>query len=217
MEVPVYNVAGDVVGQAELADDVFGQPMNEGLVHQAVVRYLASQRVGTANTLTRGQVAGGGKKPWRQKGTGRARQGTTRAPHWRGGGVVFGPHPRDYRQDMPMKMRRLALRCALSQRLREDAIRLVEDLSFEAPKTKQTVALLEALNVEGGALVVTPDLDRNVYLSTRNVPGTDATFVGQLNIYDVVRHSAVIMPLEAARRLEQKLQPTAKSENPPEE
>lgn len=215
MEVPVYNLAGEVVAQAELDDSVFGQPMNEGLLHQAVVRHLASQRVGTANTLRRGEVRGGGKKPWRQKGTGRARIGSTRAPHWRGGGVVFGPHPRDYRLNMPAKMRRLALRCALSQRVRENGLRLIEELNFDAARTKQTIALLEALDVTG-ALVVTADLDRNVYLSTRNIPGSATTFVDQLNVFDVVRHLVVVMPVEAARRLEQKLQPAAKSENPPE-
>jgi large subunit ribosomal protein L4 len=117
---------------------------------------------------------------------------------------------------MPAKMRRLALRCALSQRLREDGIRLVDNLAFDAPKTKQTVAMLQALNVDSAALVITPDLDRNVYLSTRNIPKTATTFVGQLNVFDIVRHAVVIMPVEAARRLEQKLQPATKSENPSE-
>lgn len=211
MEVPVYNLAGEVVGQTELNEDVFGTPMNVGLVHQAVLRYLASQRVGTANTLTRGQVRGGGKKPWRQKGTGRARAGHSSAPHWRGGGVVFGPHPRDYRQDLPVKMRRLALRCALSQRVRENGVRLLEDLSFAQPQTKQAAALLKSLGADKGALIVTPDLDRNVYLSARNLPRSGATFVGQLNIHDVMTHSVVVMPVETARRLEQKLGATAKS------
>ncbi len=207
MELPVYNAEGEVVGQAELNDQVFGQPMNEGLVHQAVVQYLANQRVGTANTLRRGEVSGGGKKPWRQKGTGRARQGSTRAPHWKGGGVVFGPHPRDYRQLLPLKMRHLALRCALSQRVRENGIRLVEALTMDEPKTKQAAALLSALGVESGALLVTPELDRNVYLSARNIPKTAITFASHLNLHDVMSHSVVIMPVEAARRLEQRLTP----------
>jgi large subunit ribosomal protein L4 len=211
LEVPVYNLAGDVVGQAELDEAVFGEPMNEGLVHQAVVRQQANRRVGTANTLTRGQVRGGGKKPWRQKGTGRARQGTTRAPHWRGGGVVFGPHPRDYRQDLPVKMRRLAMRCVLSQRVRENGVRLLQDLTFSEPRTKQSAELLQNLGLTERALIVTPDLDRNVYLSTRNLPTAGATFVGQLNIYDLLSHPVVVMPVEAARRLEQKLGSAAKS------
>jgi large subunit ribosomal protein L4 len=211
VELPIYNLAGEVVGQTELDDRVFGQPMNEGLVHQAIVRHAANQRVGTANTLRRGEVAGGGKKPWRQKGTGRARQGSTRAPHWRGGGVVFGPHPRDYRQELPVKMRRLALRCALSQRVRENGLRLVESLSFEQPQTKQAVALLAALGIDQRALLVTPEINRGVYLSTRNLPNAATTFVGQLNLDDVVRHPIVVMPVEAARRLEQKLAPPDKS------
>lgn len=211
MEVPIYNTAGEVVGQTELNEIVFGVPFNEPLVHQAIVRYLANQRVGTANTLRRGEVSGGGKKPWRQKGTGRARQGSTRAPHWKGGGVVFGPHPRDYRQEMPVKMRRLALRCALSQRVRENGLRLVEGLEVEQPKTKQLAQWLNALGANQGALIVTPELDRNVYLSTRNVPRAHATFADQVNIYEVLRHPVLVMPVEAARRLEQKLAPAAQS------
>jgi large subunit ribosomal protein L4 len=211
VEVAVYNLAGEVVDHVDLDDSVFGVPLNEGLVHQAVVQYQANQRVGTANTLTRGQVRGGGKKPWRQKGTGRARQGTTRAPHWRGGGVVFGPHPRDYHQELPVKMRRLALCCALSQRARENGIRLLQELTFSEPRTKQSAELIENLGLTDRALIVTADLDRNVYLSTRNLPRTGVTFVGQLNIYDVLRHPIVVMPIEAARRLEQKLGTAAKS------
>jgi large subunit ribosomal protein L4 len=211
VEVAVYSLAGEVVDHVDLADDVFGVPMNEGLVHQAIVQYQANQRIGTANTLTRGQVRGGGKKPWRQKGTGRARQGTTRAPHWRGGGVVFGPHPRDYRQELPVKMRRLALRCALSQRARENGIRLLQELTFGEPRTKQSAELIQNLGLTDRTLIVTADLDRNVYLSTRNLPRAGATFVGQLNIYDVLRHPIVVMPIEAARRLEQKLGTAAKS------
>jgi large subunit ribosomal protein L4 len=208
LEVPVYNLAGEVVGKTELNEAVFGQPFNEGLVHQAIVRYLANQRVGTANTLRRGEVSGGGKKPWRQKGTGRARQGSTRAPHWRGGGVVFGPHPRDYRQDMPLKMRRLALRCALSQRLRENGLRILESLAVEKPRTKTVTEILGKHGATRGALLVTPELDHNVYLSARNIPGTTTTFADQLNIYEVLRHSVIMMPIDAARRLEQRLAAT---------
>ncbi len=208
MEVPVYNLSGDVVGKTELNEAVFGQPFNEGLVHQAIVRYLANQRVGTHSTLRRGEVSGGGKKPWRQKGTGRARQGSTRAPHWRGGGVVFGPHPRDYRQDMPTKMRRLALRCALSQRVRENGLRVLEELQVEQPRTKTVAQILSKHGAAQGALLVTPEVNRNVYLSARNLPGTETSFVDQLNIYDVMRHPVILMPLDAVRRLEQRLAAT---------
>ncbi len=205
MQLSIYNLAGEVVGEAEFADHVFAQPMNEGLVHQAIVQFQANQRVGTANTLTRAQVSGGGKKPWRQKGTGRARQGTSRAPHWRGGGVVFGPHPRDYRQLLPQKMRRLALRCGLSQRVREDGLRVIDELTMEQPQTKQAAALLGALRVEGGALIVTSELDRNVYLSARNIPRIKTTYAAQLNPFDVMAHPVVILSLQAARLLEQRL------------
>lgn len=208
MEVPVYNVAGDVVGTTELNEAVFGQPFNEGLVHQAIVRYLANQRVGTANTLRRGEVSGGGRKPWKQKGTGHARQGTIRAPHYRGGGVVFGPHPRDYRQEMPRKMRRVALRSALSQRAREKSIRILEALGAEQPQTKVFAEMLAKHGLSKGVLFVTPEIDRNVYLSTRNIPGAATTFVDQLNIYEVLHHPVIMMPIEAARRLEQKLTAT---------
>lgn len=207
MEVPVYNLAGQVVGQSELDERVFGQPMNEGLVHQAVVAYLANQRQGTASTKTRAQVSGGGKKVYRQKGTGHARHGGNRAPQYKGGGVAFGPHPRDYRQELPIKMRRLALRIALSQRLREGNIRLIEGLAFDQPKTKQGAMLLNAFNAENGALLVTPEVDLNAYRSLRNLPKTDTTFARQLNIYDVVGHPLVILPVEAARRLEERLRP----------
>lgn len=208
MEVSVYNSAGEVVGATELNEAVFGLPFNEGLVHQAIVRYLANQRIGTANTLRRGEVAGGGKKPWKQKGTGHARQGTIRAPHYRGGGVVFGPHPRDYRQAMPLKMRRRALSCALSQRARENGIRVLEGLTVEQPRTKQVVELLKQHGAARGALLVTPEVDRNVYLSARNVPGTTTTFVDSLNIYEVLNHPVIILPLDAVRRLEQRLAAT---------
>jgi len=215
VKVPVYNMAGQEVGQTELPENIFNQPFNEGLVHQAVLHFQANQRVGTASTKTRGQVSGGGKKPWRQKGTGRARQGTSRAPHWRGGGVVFGPHPRDYRQLMPQKMRRQALRVALSQRARENAIRIVESLAMAEPQTKQAVALLSALGVQK-ALLVTPELDRNVYLSARNIPGTETTYAGNLNTFEVVSHPVLIMPVDAIERLQARLGTPAKQENPPE-
>ena len=211
MELPVYNLAGEEVGRTELNEAVFGQPFNEPLVHQAIVRYLANQRVGTHNTLRRGEVAGGGKKPWRQKGTGRARQGSTRAPHWRGGGVVFGPHPREYRLDMPVKMRRQAMRSILSQRVRENGLRLIETFDLEEPRTKDVVALLGAFGIAERALIVTPELNRNVYLSARNLPTTETTFADQLNVYDVVRHPILMLPVEAIRRLEQRLALPVKS------
>ncbi len=160
------------MGDLELSETVFGAPVNEGLVHQAVVRYLANQRQGTASTKTRGEVSGGGRKPWRQKGTGRARQGSIRAPQWVGGGTVFGPKPRDYRQAMPKKARRAALRSALSSKVASGELLVLDELTFEEPKTKKMVEVLQNLKAAGAsALVVTGELDRNVILSARNIPG----------------------------------------------
>jgi len=200
LEVPVYNLAGEVVGQAELDEGVFGEPMNLGLVHQAVVRHLASQRVGTANTLTRSQVRGGGKKPWRQKGTGRARIGHRTAPHWRGGGVVFGPHPRDYRLGIPKKVRQLAKKSALNARAREGALLVVDPLAYEKPKTKSLVELLGKLGVaERKVLVLTAGAAQsyNVYLAGRNVPNVQVMRFADATAYEIVWSDAVVVELPA--------------------
>src|SRR5579884_2462128 len=206
--VPLYNMEGKEVGSLSLPDSIFDVEFRAALVHQVVVAEEANQRLGTHDTKQRSEVRGGGRKPWRQKGTGRARQGSIRAPHWRGGGVVFGPHPRDYRKEMPVKMRRLALRCALSQRVRENGLRVLQELSVERPRTKTVAQILSSFGATQGALLVTPEVDRNVYLSARNLPGTATSFVDQLNIYDVMRHPVILMPLDAVRRLEQRLAAT---------
>ena len=208
MRVDVYNMAGEVVDAVELLDEVFGIEPNVGLMHQAVVRHQANQRQGTADTKTRGRVSGGGRKPLRQKGTGRARQGSTRAPHWRHGGVVFGPHPRDYRQDMPTKMRRQALRSALSAQLAGGRIRLVDSLGFAEPKTRLAAEFLRALAVDGSALVVTPQVDQLVYRTVRNIPQTRILPANELNVYEVIRYRYLVMPVEAARRVEEWLRRT---------
>ena len=208
MRVDVYNMAGDVVGAVELLDEVFGVESNTGLVHQAIVQYEANQRQGTAATKTRGMISGGGKKPWRQKGTGRARQGTTRAPHWRHGGVVFGPHPRDYRQEMPRKMRHQALRVALSAQIADGRVRLIESLEFAEPKTRLAAEFFENLSIDGSALVVTPAVDQLVYRAVRNIPQTRILPADQLNTYEVVRHKYIVMPVEAAHRVEEWLRRT---------
>jgi len=207
MQIDLYNMAGEVVGKAELLDEVFGVVPNEGLIHQAVVRQLANARVGTASTKTRANVSGGGKKPWREKGTGRARQGSTRAPHWRGGGVVFGPHPRSYAQAMPKKMRREALRGALSAALAAGRIRLLEQLEFAEPKTREAARLFGNLAVDGSALIVTPQADLTVVRSARNIPGTRILPADMLNVVDVLKHHYLVMPVAAARRIEQTLGP----------
>lgn len=204
----IYNMEGEQVGEIELSDAVFAAPVNHALLHQAISYYLANRRVGTASTKTRGEVSGGGRKPWRQKGTGRARQGSIRAPHWRGGGIVFGPKPRDHRQELPRNARRAALRQALSARVGEGRLRVVEGLRFEAPRTKEMVRFLDRLGAGGeAALVVTADLDRNVYLSARNLPGVETRRALDLNAYDVLAHAPVVLSAEAARRLEEVLAP----------
>ncbi len=209
MAVPVvslYNMAGEVVGEVQLADDVFGVQVNPALLHQAVVTRLANERVGTAATKTRAEVSGGGRKPWRQKGTGRARQGSIRAPHWRGGGVVFGPQPRDYRLGLPRKARRLALKGALSSKVAEGTIRVLDGLSFERPRTRELLAVLSNLRLEGRkALVVTAAPDENVYKSARNLPGVQALPATDLNAYDVLNHEGLVITRQAVEKLQEVL------------
>lgn len=201
MQVPVYNLEGEIVEQIELRDDVFGQPINEPLLHQAVVRQLANRRVGTASTKTRGEVAGSTKKLYRQKGTGRARHGSITAPIYRGGGIVFGPRPRDYRQAMPKKMRRQALRSALSAKVADQHLMLLEALEFAEPKTRQMVDVLDKLAVRS-ALVVLPEPNENVQKSARNIPDVKTLPAHNLNVLDVVRFQHVVMPVAAARKVE---------------
>lgn len=207
-KLPVYNSAGQQVGEVELSDAVFDAPANPGLMHRAVVMYLGNQRTGTAATKTRAMVRGGGRKPWRQKGLGRARHGSIRSPIWRGGGVTFGPQPRSYRKKMPKKARRGALRSALSQRAREGSLIIVEDLSLERPSTKAVVELLASLNVQGSkALLVAPEHDVQLYKAARNVPGTAVMAARDLNTYAVLRHSPVVMAKDAVPAVEEVLAP----------
>jgi len=204
IEVPVKSVAGETLRQLLLDERVFGIEPNTAVVHQAVVAQLANQRKGTHNTLRRGEVRGGGRKPWRQKGTGRARQGSTRAPHWRHGGVVFGPHPRSYHKDMPRKMRRLAMRSALSARLAEEALTVLDRLEIPAPKTREMVGVLRALGLQDGALIVLPDRDEAVARASANIEGVRAVTPGGLNLLDVLnfRHLVLTRPaVEALTRL----------------
>jgi large subunit ribosomal protein L4 len=203
VQISVKNMAGDVVDQIEIRDDVFGVTVNEGLLHQAVLRQLANLRQGTASTKTRGQVHGTTKKMYRQKGTGQARQGTRKAPHWRGGGVVFGPHPRDYRQDMPKKQRRVALRSALTSKVGEDRLLILDELRVDQPRTKEIVAMLKSLGIDHRALLVLPDGDQNVVLSARNVPGVETMPAYTLNTLAVMRHEYVVMPVAALRKVEE--------------
>jgi large subunit ribosomal protein L4 len=201
---PLYNAAGEAVGEVVLPAAIFSQPINHALLHQAVVRYLANQRQGTAATKTRAEVRGGGRKPWRQKGTGRARQGSIRSPLWRKGGVVFGPQPRDFRQDLPKKARRQALRAALSAKALDGEVLVLEELTLPAPKTKTVAALLTRMGAED-ALLVLPGLDRTVVLSTRNLPKAETMVASDLNVYKVLRHDKLILTQAALRRLEEVL------------
>ena len=203
MRVPVHNLSGEVAEHIELREDVFAVLPNEAVVHQALVRQLANARQGTANTKTRAQVAGGGHKPFRQKGTGRARRGTSGSPLLRGGGVVFGPHPRSYHQAMPKKMRQLALRCVLSAKVTEGEMVVVEGLAFSQPKTKDMVRILEALGVDSSVLIVTDEADTNVYKSARNLERVKTMPVNVLNVADLLSHRVLMITVAGVRRAEE--------------
>ncbi len=200
--VSVYNMEGNEVGTMELNDAVFGVKVNEHLVHQAVVRHLANKRQGTQKAKTRAEVRGGGRKPWRQKGTGHARQGSIRAPQWTGGGVVFAHVPRDYSKKMNKKEKRAALKSALTSRVEADKLIVLESLKLDQIKTKEMVRVLDNLKVKK-ALVVMPEVDQNVMLSTRNIPNVDTIDARMLNVYDVMRYSTVIMTKDAVASIEE--------------
>jgi large subunit ribosomal protein L4 len=202
MQVPLYNQAGEQIGTTELSDKVFGIEPNKPVMHQALVRQLANARQGNADTKTRAQVAGGGTKPWRQKGTGRARQGSTRAPHWRHGGIVFGPTPRSYEQKMPLKMRRLALRSALSVKAAEGQIRVVDDLKMDAPKTRDMETILGNLSIQSSALILLPEANPIVQKSAANIPDVKTLHAGYLNVRDLLGYNFVVLPLGAVKVIE---------------
>lgn len=202
-QVDVRSASGDVVRQAELSEAVFGQKPHRSAVYLAVQRQLANRRAGTADTKTRGMVSGGGKKPWRQKGTGRARQGSTRAPHWRHGGVVWGPHPRQYTQDLPKKVRRLALRAVLSEKLADGKLVLVDSIELDHPSTKAFLALLTSLGVAGKVLVVMETRREVVYLSARNLRHVTMLPPGAMDIHNLLKADYLIMTSAAAQRVEE--------------
>jgi large subunit ribosomal protein L4 len=199
--VDVKNVRGEVVGSFDLDDRVFGIEPNQAVVHQAVVAQLANQRKGTHDTKTRGEVRGGTHKMWRQKGTGRARQGDRRAPHWVGGGVVFGPHPRSYEKDLPRRMRRLAMRSALSARVAEQALTVVDELSVPNAKTREMRGILQALGLERGALIVLPERDESMTRASRNLGDVRAVTPGSLCLLDVLKYRHVVLTRPAAEAL----------------
>ena len=202
MKVPLYTFSGKKKKQVELPDYIFAAPVNEAVMHQALVRQLANARLGTHKTKTRGEVRGGGAKPWRQKGTGRARHGSIREPQWRGGGTVFGPQPRSYRQKMPKKMRHLALKGGLTVKAREGKILVLDGLEMEEPKTKEMLTILENLKVEDSALILLPERNTNVERSARNIPGVKTLRANYLNLRDLLSHDWLIMPLGALEVIE---------------
>ncbi len=204
-KVVLYNINGDQVGEIDLNDSVFGVSVHRSVLHDAVVAHLAGQRRGTHDTKTRSEVAGGGKKPWRQKGTGRARHGSTRSPIWRGGGVVFGPHPRDYSIRLPKKVRRLAMRSALSSKVEEGNIVVLDELKMEHPKTREMARILNNLKVNNKALVVIDSTDENVVKSARNIPGIKPVAASWLNVYDILAHNTLVITKEAVTRVEEVL------------
>jgi large subunit ribosomal protein L4 len=201
--VEVYNVQGEQVGELELSPGIFDAEVNEKLLFDVVQMLLAARRRGTANTKTRGEVRGGGRKPWRQKGTGRARHGSIRSPIWTGGGITFGPSPRKYRYLLPKKMRRAALRSALTSRLANKGITVLNELKLTAPKTKEIVQILNNLGLGGSVLLVTGEADSNIYKSARNIPGVDTAVAGMLNVLDILNHDTLLLTKDAVARIEE--------------
>ena len=204
-KVTVLSQTGTSVGDIELNDAIFGIEPNEAVLFQALVQQRASLRQGNHKVKNRSEVAGGGRKPWRQKGTGRARQGSIRSPQWRGGGIVFGPTPRSYTFKLPKKVRRLALLSALSTKVREESMIVLEGLTFDAPKTKDFIKVLADLSVDKKALIVTADLDETVALSARNVPGISVVTATGINVLDLIGHDKLIMTKAAVQKIEEVL------------
>ncbi|QVK18047.1 50S ribosomal protein L4 [Mycoplasmatota bacterium] len=204
-EVALFNQSGTQVGEIQLADTVFGIEPNEQVLFEAVLKQRVAQRQGTHKAKTRTEVRGGGRKPYSQKGTGRARQGSTRAPQWRGGGVVFGPIPRTYTYKLNKKVRRLALKSALSQVVLENNMVVLDSLSFDAPKTKEMITVLDSFNADKKVLVVTAEENVNVMLSGRNIPGVMTITANSVNVYDLLNANKVLLTQDAVRKIEEVL------------
>ncbi len=202
-KVNVYNMLGEQVGELELNKDIFGVEVNQHVVYEVVKNQLANKRQGTQSVKTRAEVRGGGRKPWRQKGTGRARQGSIRAPHWTGGGVSFAPKPRDYSYSVPKKVKRLAMKSALTSKVDNNEIILMDDLKFDAPKTKDMVNVLKNLKADKKALIVTSEKDINVIRSASNLPNVQTTVVNNLNVYDILKYNSLIITKDAVKKVEE--------------
>ena len=203
LKTNVYNMSGELVGEIELSEAVFGVTPNESVVHDVVKNHLANKRQGTQSALTRAEVSGGGRKPWRQKGTGRARQGSTRAPQWTHGGIVFAPKPRDYSFSLNKKSRRLALKSVLSAKVAEANLIVIDEIKMEAPKTAAFAKFLKAVGAEGKALVVTAEASANVVKSGRNIPGCEVTFANLINVYDVINANKLVVDKAALAKIEE--------------
>lgn len=199
--VAIYNISGETVGEMDLNDSVFGTEVNNTVLHMMVKNYLANQRQGTQSTLTRAEVRGGGAKPWKQKGTGRARQGSTRSPQWTHGGIALGPKPRDYSYSLNKKIKRIAMKSALSSKLASGELILVDSLALEEIKTKSVVNMLNAFKAEGKALIVMPEVNEKVVKSANNIKGIKTTLVNTLNVYDILNHGKFILTVDAARKI----------------
>ena len=202
-KVTVYNMAGSNVGEIELSEAIFGIEPNASAVHQAVVNYLANQRQGTQSTLTRSEVRGGGRKPWRQKGTGHARQGSIRAPQWRKGGIALGPKPRDYSYSLNKKVKRLALKSVLSDKVKTADLIVVDNISVDGFKTKTMVNMLDALGVQKKALIAMPEKNEQVIKSAANIPGVKTALVNTINVYDIINADKFIVAKDAIAKLEE--------------
>ena len=202
-KVDVYDIKGKKVSDIELADSVFGIEPNENIVHAVLVNYLANQRQGTQSTKTRAEVRGGGKKPWRQKGTGRARQGSIRAPQWIKGGIALGPKPRSYKYTVNKKERRLAIKSLLSSKVLEKELTVVEKLELKEIKTKTMVKVLADLKVEGKTLIVLPENNQNVLMSSRNIEGVKTITANNINVFDLLKYTNLILPVDTVKKLEE--------------
>ena len=202
-KVALYNMNGEQIGDFELNNDIFGIEVNEKAIHQVVVNYLANQRQGTQSTKTRAEVRGGGIKPWKQKGTGRARQGSIRAPQWTKGGIALGPKPRDYRYSINKKLRRLALKSALSSKVYDNEVIVIDSLQFEQIKTKNMIKLLKDFAIDTKTLVVIPEVNENIIKSARNIPGVKTTLASTLNVYDVISYDKFIIVKDAVDKIEE--------------
>ena len=202
-KVDVYDINGKKVSDVELNENVFGIEPNENIVHEVLVNYLANQRQGTQSTKTRSEVRGGGRKPWRQKGTGRARQGSIRAPQWIKGGIALGPKPRSYRYTVNKKEKRLAIRSVLSSKVLEKQLTVVDKLELKEIKTKSMVKAFDSLKLEGKTLVILPEKNLNVQASTRNIEGAKAILVNTINIYDLLKYNNLVLTLDTVKKLEE--------------